>query len=180
MIINEIIKLYRLTGQTRVKLQTQSELYEKALNSFTDEDKLQIIRDYATFKSNKNYPSIMDLKRFAFNYKNETERAGSQKQELPPPHCVFKKQELQELFLKVVKKAHTAGIIYSPYADSLGLKFGNNFFLKDGKFYNKVYLWQEQIAEAKKINPSWFEKFKDLDFIEEATLAVYCGFDLVG
>ena len=51
--------------------------------------------------------------------------------------------------------------------------------MKDGKFFNKIYLWEENIAEAKKQNPSWFEKFKDLDFIEQATLAVYCGFDLV-
>jgi hypothetical protein len=61
----------------------------------------------------------------------------------------------------------------------LGLKFGNKIFVKDGKFYNKIYLWEEKIAEAKEQNPSWFEKFKDLDFIEQATLTVYCGFDLV-
>lgn len=179
MITNEIIKLYRLTGQTRVKLQTQSELYENSLNGFTDEEKLQIVRDYATYKSNKNYPSIMDLKRFAFNYKKETSQLEEHKEELPPPYCSFKKPELQELFLEVVRKAHISGIAYSPYADSLDLKFGNKIFVKDGKFYNKIYLWEEKITEAKEKNPSWFEKFKDLDLIEQATLTVYCGFDLV-
>ena len=179
MITDEIIKLYRLTGQSRVKLQTQSELYERSLNGFTDEEKLQIIRDYATFKSNKNYPSIMDLKRFAFNYKKETSQLEEHKEELPPPHCSFKKPELQELFLEVVKKAHISGVAFSPYAKSLGLKLGNRFFMKDGSLFNKIYLWEDKITEAKKQNPSWFEKFKDLDFIEQATLAVYCGFDLV-
>jgi hypothetical protein len=46
----------------------------------------------------------MDLKRFAFNYKKETSQLEEHKQELPPPHCSFKKPELQEIFLEVVKK----------------------------------------------------------------------------
>lgn len=178
MIINEIIKNYKLTGQTKVKIQGQAELYERLFNGFDEQEKIQIIQDYICYKSNKVYPSIMDLKKFITGYKNNS-YVEEPKEQLPPPNCTFKKPELRELFIEVVKLAHIEGIAFSPYAESLGLKFGNKLKVENGRFVNKIYRWEEIINEAKETNKEYFKLFQNLDFIEEATLTKYCGFDLV-
>lgn len=182
MITDEIIKLYKLTGSNRVKLQGQQQLYERVLYGFTDEQKLDILRDYMIQKSNKVYPSIPELRNFTQKYKKHTfENKIQQNEVLPKPLCIFQKPELRDLFVEVIKQAHLKGVCFSPYAKSLGLKFGNSIYISNGRFRNKRDNFRLAINEAKQQNKDYFEKFKNkLDFMEEATLAKYCGFDLFG
>lgn len=169
-----IIRKYVLTGTSRVRVTKNSQLYDKIFERYSDKEQEQIIQDYMEFKSNKVYPSIPDLKKFiathySTNYK--TQKTNRSKK----PFSMFIDRVEQEEFNGICRKAHIDGIIYIPYCQEQGLKFGNRNILRDGKLWDKYYDWDDAIDRAKKMNPSFFEKYPHANYLEQATIAWMSG-----
>ena len=172
--VDLIIKKYVLTGISKIKVMKSAQLYNHIFEGYSEEETEQIIKDYMTYKSNKVYPSITDLKKFIsaqynVNYQEDTTYKNFK------PHCVFSNINEKEEFQKICQKAHADGVYFIQFYNDQGIKFGNRNIVKDGKLYNRGYDWDDAVERARKRNPSYFHQYPTANYLEQATIASMCG-----
>lgn len=169
-----IIRKYVLTGISRIKVSKNSQLYDRIFQRYNTKEIEQIIEDYMTYKSNKVFPSVTDLKKFiAMQYNTDYKPETSSKAHKPT--CVFSGGDEKDTFQKICQKAHAEGVCFIPYYHEQGVEFGNRNIIKNGKLYNRGYDWDDAIDNARKRNPSYFHQYPTANYLEQATIALICG-----
>ena len=172
--INLISEMYSLSDKIVDKISNNADLIDKELEHYIWDDVKFAIEKYYTYKNDKTYPKLCHILAI-LNTSGKRIEPQDPIPDIQPPYTNIR--EIQDIFMKVCEILHVDGIFCDDYFGKVkNLRQGNKTFItKDGKIWNKKWIWDDAVDRLKRNFPQEWNKFRHLTTTEKYALAYKLG-----